>query len=51
MSCGIVKCLQLDECCKADASISPCCTENATVSSLKKLLERRAPWDEPWEKE
>lgn len=40
MSCGIVKCLQLDECCKADTAISPCCTENATVSSLKKLLER-----------
>lgn len=40
MSCGIVKCLQLDECCKADTAISPCCTENATVASLKILLER-----------
>ena len=40
MSCGIVKCLQIDECCKNNTTISPCCTENATVGSIKILLER-----------
>lgn len=40
MSCGIVKCLQLDDCFIQNTNIPPCCTENATVESLKKLLER-----------